>query len=136
MKTSFVTDSDNFGLKCYAECDYQPLDYYHPPTKLLEGNVFSHVCLSFCSHRGPHVTITHDALDLSVQSPLGLPPSPGHGDPPKFQPPKPAPPNMGHGDPLTPAPLIVTSGGHHWRPVQTYSLDLTVQPPPPVLTDI
>ena len=40
------------------------------PTKLWEGNFFSHVCLSV--HRVPHVTITHDALDLTVQ---GLTPS-------------------------------------------------------------
>ena len=32
--------------------------FYHLPTKLHEGNVFSHVCLSFCHsvHRGSHVT--------------------------------------------------------------------------------
>ena len=29
------------------------------------------------------------------------------------------------------APLLVTSGGYHWRHVQTCSLDLTVQPPLP-----
>ena len=42
-------------------------------TKLLEGNVFSRVCLSFCSRGsgGPHVTIIHDALDLTIQ-PLSL----------------------------------------------------------------
>ena len=32
--------------------------------------------------------------------------------------------------------LLVTSGGHHWRPVQTCSLDLTVQAPLPHVTDI
>ena len=26
--------------------------YYRPPTKLLESNVFGHLCLSFCSRRG------------------------------------------------------------------------------------
>ena len=30
-------------------------------------------------------------------------------------------------------PLLVTTGGHHWRPFQHYSLDLTVQGPPLVL---
>ena len=38
-----------------------------PPTKLREGNVFSRVCLSV--HVGDsHVTITHDALDLTTQT--------------------------------------------------------------------
>ena len=41
----------------------------NPTTKFWEGNVFSLVCLSV--HRGSHVTITHDALDLTIQrSPL------------------------------------------------------------------
>ena len=38
---------------------------YRPPTKLWEGNVFSHVCLSI--HGGSHVTIIHDALDFTIQ---------------------------------------------------------------------
>ena len=47
--------------------DYLLLDIYRLPTKLWEGNVFTHVYLSV--HRGPHVTITHGALDLTVQDP-------------------------------------------------------------------
>ena len=38
-------------------------------TKLREGNVFICVCLSFCSKGNSHGTITHDALDLTVQPP-------------------------------------------------------------------
>ena len=38
--------------------------------QLWEGNVFSRVCLSF--HRGSHMTINHDALDLTIQ---GIPSS-------------------------------------------------------------
>ena len=34
-------------------------------TKLHESNVFSHVCLFT---RGPHVTITHDAMDVTVEA--------------------------------------------------------------------
>ena len=58
-------------------------------------------------HRGSHVTITHNALDLTVQDP----PNPG-----------PAPPAHQTWDPLVPAsgnqtwdtlPPLVTSGGHH-----------------------
>ena len=41
--------------------------YYHPPTKLWEGNVFSHACLST---KGPDVAITHDAVDLTIQGPF------------------------------------------------------------------
>ena len=44
---------------------------------LWEGNVFSHVSVILSVHRGggSHVTITHDALDLTTQ---GLPdPGPG-----------------------------------------------------------
>ena len=40
-----------------------------PPTKFREGNVFSRVCLSVHRRRGPHVTITHHVLDLTVQPP-------------------------------------------------------------------
>ena len=28
--------------------------FYHPPTKLREGNIFSRVCLSFCPQGSPH----------------------------------------------------------------------------------
>ena len=71
---------------------------YRPPTKLPQGNVFYCLCLSVQRERVPHVTITHDALDLTVQIPI----------------PAPAPPKFRHG-----IALQVTSGGHHWRPVQT-----------------
>ena len=48
-----------------------------PPMKLREGNVFSRVCVSFCSWGSPNVTITHDALDLTIQAPIPSPaPSP------------------------------------------------------------
>ena len=40
---------------------------YHPPMELQEGNLFSCVCMSFCLPSVvPHVTITQDALDLTV----------------------------------------------------------------------
>ena len=50
--------------------------------KLGEGNVFSHVCPSFCLHWGPYVTITHDALDLTVQPPQPGPPRDAPSPPP------------------------------------------------------
>ena len=81
--------------------------YYRPPTELRKGNVFSYVCLSFFilsvhggGGEGPHVTIIYDALDLTVQ----CAPRYQTWDPP-------------------PAPQLVTSGGHHWIPVQTCSLE-------------
>ena len=66
---------------------------------------------------GPHVTITHDALDFTVQ-----PSQSRHG-------------TWGTPQPKT-RPLLVTSHGHHWRPVQTCPLDLIVHrdPLPMVLT--
>ena len=75
------------------------------------------------------MTITHDALDLTVQpSPPALPS--GHQT---WDPPAPALPS-GHQtwDPPAPA-LLVTSSGHHWRPVQACSLD-DFPPPKPILT--
>ena len=89
---------------------------YHPSMKLREGNV----CLSFCSG-GPHMTITYDALNLTVEFPhpsLGpleirpgtLPgPDPGSG---------PSPLDIRHWTPWQ-CLLLVTSSGHHWIPVQT-----------------
>ena len=38
--------------------------FYGPPKKLCQGNVLNHVCLSV--HGGSYVTITHDALDLTI----------------------------------------------------------------------
>ena len=78
---------------------------YRPPTKLREGNVFSRVCPSV-SHsvggegRGPHVTITHDILDLTIQGP-----------PPGTRP---------H---YTGTSLLVTSGGQGLNIVQTYTVE-------------
>ena len=77
--------------------------FYRPPTNLRE-DVFTRVCLS--TGQGPHVTITHDhVLDLIVQTP----------PPPTWD-----------------LRIPVTSGGHHWKPVQTCSL----QDPLPTSADI
>ena len=67
-----------------------------------EDNVFTGVCLPV-HEWGSHMTITQDAVDLTVQGP--------------------SLPNMGHGDPLVPLkiwdPLILTSGGHNCRSTST-----------------
>ena len=78
--------------------------YYCLPTKLLEGNVFNCVCMSVCSQWSAHVTITHDALCLSVQGPTPI--APGHQT----------------WDSLKLTSLLVTPAGHHWKPFQTCSL--------------
>ena len=68
-----------------------------------EGSVFSHVCPSFShSVQGSHVTITHDASDITMQG------TPNSSPPP---------------DMASQTPLLLTSGGQDWRPVQTYSLE-------------
>ena len=87
--------------------------------RLREGNVFSCVC---CSQGVPHITITNDALDLTVQRAPGSTPRDGTSL-------TLAPPGHQTWDPPAPAPLLVTSSGHHWRPDQTCSLE----DPPPVL---
>ena len=47
--------------------------FYRPSTKLWEANIFSRVCLSVSLSTGggvpSHVTITHDALDLTKYTP-------------------------------------------------------------------
>ena len=75
------------------------------------------VMLSLVSVCGSHVTITHNALDLTVQAAppsSGLSPNPTLGQGTSVPPPT--------WDLRTPAPLLVTSGGYRWRPVQTWSL--------------
>ena len=70
------------------------------------------VCHSVHGGGGGHVTITHNALDLTVQGCTAMPP--GH------QTWKPQP---------QPWPsLLVTSGGHHWTPVQASSFEDLPEP--------
>ena len=66
---------------------------------------YTGACLSFCSMGGgPHVTITHDTLRH------GYPLPQRHGT---YYPTPPLIPDMGP-TPI-PTPLLLTSGGHHWR---------------------
>ena len=91
--------------------------------------------MSVChSVGGSHVTPTHDPLDLTVQAPTrchytGGSPNPGLAtwtlDLTGQGPPAP----LGHRNTLD-RDLLMISGGHHWRPVETFSLDLTVPGPP------
>ena len=87
--------------------------HYRPPKKLGKS-MFSGVSVRHSVYRGrSHLTITHDVFGLTVQS---LTPS-RHG-----------------GLPTSRGVHVlcfegVISGGHHWRPVQACSLDLTVQVP-------
>ena len=81
-----------------------------------------------CPPLDPPLHVPHDVLHHTVQPP-----------------PQPQPrlslQTWDMGTPYTylspdPSPLLLTSGGHHWRPVQACSFDLTVQPPAPTTTDI
>ena len=72
--------------------------------------MFSQVCVC------PHVSITHDALNLTVQDTPGSAPSP-----------PPRPKEIRPVDYPIPQPTVVTSGGNHWRPLQTCSFGA---PPP------
>ena len=105
--------------------------------ELWEGDSSSRVCRLFCLQGKSHVPITHDALDINVQGiplALALPPPPDIG-PHWTRPPWPLDMEL-HctRTPLTAAPghrtslykdpwppLLVTSGGQDWRPVQTCS---------------
>ena len=63
---------------CYitlAQTIYVQGIYYQPLTKLREGNVFSCVYLSATLSREgvSYVTITHNAMELTIQRPPPLP---------------------------------------------------------------
>ena len=92
---------------------FEVRNYYRPPRKLREANVLSRVCLSVYLSTGggvPCVTITHDALNLSIQRPLAALVSPSVHRHPQPR-------------PCTEGPQLVTSAGQDWRPVQTCSLE-------------
>ena len=116
---------------------------FFPPTKLREGNVFSRVSLSVCLSTGEDVTINHDALDLTVQGPPPPSCTPRHGTSPRlpgtslyWNPPQTrAHPstcsNSLNLDLTVQGPLLLTSSGQEWRPVQTCSLRI-----PPIHTHL
>ena len=76
------------------------------------------VCPSVCPQGGPHVTITHDALDLTVQgSTIQAPPPPARHQ--TWKPMVPGRFPQSDLGPSWPCPLLLTFSGQHWRPVQT-----------------
>ena len=77
--------------------------------QLWERNVFKDVCQSV--QVVPHVTLTHDALDLTVQHPPPLP-----GPLPRHLTVDPHPQTLDLG-----SHLPLTYCGQQWRPVQTCS---------------
>ena len=81
-------------------------DIYRPQTKFREGNVFRGVCRSFCSGEGGSPCDHYPDM------------GPGYLHPP------------GHEAWVLTHPPLLTSGGHYWRPVQTFHLRTY----PPVLT--
>ena len=94
------------------------LHFYLPQTKLWECNVFTGVCYSVWGWGGN-----------AQMAPGYLPPPPRDMEP-GYLPPTCAW-DLGA---YTPSPLLLTSGGHHWKPVQTWSLEDLPPPLPPVLT--
>ena len=89
--------------------------------------MFSYVSVHHSVHRGvpmwPLPMMHWTSLYSPSPSPGSTPPPDmGHGGPLNHS-------RHEHGDPSGPPPLLVTSGGHHCRPVQICSLDLTIQGP-------
>ena len=119
------SESEKNSLLLYGDC-------YRLLRKFREGNIFLKVSVchqSVCPWGDSHMTISYAGLDLTVHGPPTwirpwLPGNETRG------PPAPEPPDRIPHDPpptLVPAPMLVTFGGHHWRLVQTCSLNLTVQ---------
>ena len=82
--------------------------YYRPPMKLLEGNVFTRVCLF--TEGGVHMWPLPMMHWTSVYRPSKPQLSSGHQT---WDPSSPSPLEIRHG---TPSFMLVTSGGDHWRP--------------------
>ena len=87
---------------------------YRPRTKLREGNVFTSV--SFILFMGRGSSCDHCPWCVGTWYLPLLPIGPS--------------PDTRHGT-YNLAPLLLTSGGHHWRPVQTCSLENI---PPPLIS--
>ena len=84
-----------------------------------QGSDEDYTCPSV-SHSACRVAMMHRiSLHRSPPPPRGSrPPPPGHGTR------GPLPPNMGPEDSLQ----LVTSGGHHWRPIQMCSVQVSPSP--------
>ena len=106
------------------------VNLYRPQTKLLEGNVFTEVCLSHSVRAGVGVGKPHTSWDR-LHGRANRPPSLTHSW--TYQPPTP-PLDILRSGHTHPTPLLVTSGGHCWRTVQACSLEAIPLPLPPVLT--
>ena len=107
-KTLGITTPQNWNFSWRTLCGGLVCeDYYCIPQGYCLATAHQEVMLSLmpvCS-RGFHVTITHNALDLTIEVP--------------------------HRHQIW-DPMLVTSGGHHWKPVQTCSFE----DPTPISTDI
>ena len=81
--------------------------------------MFAAMSVCHSVHRGSDMTIIHDALDLTVQPTLSQTWDMGPHAPSTH----PHPQTWALRDPQSrPGPLLLTSAGHHWRPVETCSL--------------
>ena len=97
VPTEVILEAQNYsskiltGLELLREsgdlCDYTliadgnefKVGIQYLPSANGKGYVFSRVCPSFCRAGGSHVTIAHDALDLTVQG-IPAPPPPWISD--------------------------------------------------------
>ena len=77
---------------------YFELVYYRRPTMLQEGKVYTCLSVSQLVYSWREVPLPMVHLTSPYKTPSG------------------------HGTSGPPSPLFVTSGGHHWRPVKTCSL--------------
>ena len=115
-----ISSSVTRNVMAFSEYSMIITVYHRSCGKVMFSLVFVHT-------GGTHVTITQDALDLTVQvSPGPSPHTSGHKTRDHLAPAL-HPPDIRHG-PLQP---LVTSSGHHWRPGETCSFE-----EPPLSTDI
>ena len=107
-------------------------NFYRPPTKLWEGNVFTGVCHSVHGGGGGgRYHMHHGICHMVDKSPLALWTYPPQA-PPRHTPIGPHSPwtypfplgSPGHTHPLGPQPLLGTFGGDHWT-----GLDLFISGP-------
>ena len=96
-----IMGNGHMGLKTLPSCN--------PAMKLWEAtNVFMG-CVPVCSRLGVPMRALPIMHWTSLYRPLSQ--------------------TWNQGTPKAPPPPLVTSCGHHWIPVQTWSLDLIVEPP-------
>ena len=101
QKIFFEEGINQSGGTKISQTGHQPLSFGQKPIitrqrscgKVMFSLVCVCVCVCMCPPGGVRVPITHGALDLTLRPPA---------------------PTLGHPQP---SPLLLTSGGHDWKPV-------------------